>query len=193
MSPRPRNQQSQAAILAAVLQLVEDDGYERLTIEGIAARAGVGKTTIYRWWPSKDAVLLDAYLDLQERSGGTELPDTGDLRADLRLLLTRAIAGMTDPRFDAPYRALTAAMQHDPALAGEVSDRLLRPLLALTRSRLARSQARGEIRADVDLDLAVELLYGPVLHRWLLRTRPFAEDDGSRLADLVHRAVAPTS
>lgn len=191
MSPRPRSDRATAAVLAAALDVVARTGYERLTIEGIAAEARVAKTTIYRWWPSKEAVLLDAFMDHQERSGGTRLPNTGDLAADLRTLLTSTIEGLIDPRFDAPYRALTAAMQHDTALAADILERLLNPLLALTRERLVEARRLRQVDPSVDLDLAVELLYGPVFHRWLLGTRPLAPQDGTRLADLVLRAIAP--
>lgn len=190
MSPKPRSAKARAATLTAALELVGERGYDTLTIEGIAARAGVAKTTIYRWWPSRDAVLLDAYLDLQQRAGPTTLPDTGDLAADLRALLTAVVENLLDPRFDAPYRAVTAAMQQDARLAADVHERLLGPLTSRTRERLDRARAGGQIRPDVDLDLAVELLHGPLFHRWLLRTRPLTAADGPALADLVLRAIA---
>lgn len=167
-------------------------GYSGLTIEGIATEAGVAKTTIYRWWRSKEALLLDAFMDHQERSGGTGLPDTGELGADLRALLSDTIDGLVDPRFDAPYRALAAAMQHDAALAADVRERLLGPLLVLTRERLEAAREAGQVDPDVDLALAVELLYGPVFHRWFLGTRPLSKRDGERLADLVLRAIKPS-
>ncbi len=118
------------AILTTALDLVGERGYAKLTIEGIAARAGVGKQTIYRWWPSKGAVLLDALLALSEDSDGAmqALPDTGDLEADLQLVLRATVAELTDPRYDAPMRALAVEIAHDDALAGLWAERVDEPL-----------------------------------------------------------------
>ena len=106
--PRTRSDTSRRAILAAAFELVGEVGYAKLRIEGIAARAGVGKQTIYRWWPSKGAVLFDAFLALAEDAEGVPaLPDTGDLAADLKLVLRATVAELNDPRYDMPMRALT--------------------------------------------------------------------------------------
>lgn len=163
-----RSEASRRAILAAAFELVGEIGYARMTIEGIAARAGVGKQTIYRWWPSKGAVLFDAFLALSEDADGDPaLPDTGDLDADLKLVLRATVAELVDPRFDRPMRALTAAMLDDPALATEYEQRLAAPMSTIKRARLARARDAGQLPADVDLDLAVDLLWSPLQSRWL--------------------------
>src|SRR4051812_2052510 len=104
--PARRSDRSRRAILDAALALVGEVGYNRLTIEAIAARAGVGKQTIYRWWPSKAAVLLDASLalagDVPEGEGRPGLPDTGDLAADLKRVLRATVDEFNDPAHDAP-------------------------------------------------------------------------------------------
>ena len=94
-----RSQPARRAILAAALDQVAEVGYAQLSIEGIAAAAGVGKQTIYRWWPSKGAVLLDSLLALSEGQDGEvmALPDTGDLEADLKLVLRATVDELTDP------------------------------------------------------------------------------------------------
>ena len=99
---------SRQAILTPRSTWSREVGYAKLSIEGIAARAGVGKQTIYRWWPSKGAVLLDALLALSEDQDGElpALPDTGDLEADLKLVLRATVEELNDPRYDAPMRAL---------------------------------------------------------------------------------------
>lgn len=150
---------------AAVLQLVVDNGYGQLTMEGIAYQARVSKQTLYRSWPSKSAVLFDALLG---RSGGAEveIPETGDLAADLEVLILATVEEMTNPPMDKLLRAIAAEIQSDDRLASEMSTRLLGPQLNAVTARLAR----GGI---ADPQEAVELLYGAVLHRWLLRTRPF--------------------
>ncbi|MBB4661851.1 TetR/AcrR family transcriptional regulator C-terminal ligand-binding domain-containing protein [Conexibacter arvalis] len=165
-----RSDASRRAILLAAFELVGEVGYAKLTIEGIAARAGVGKQTIYRWWPSKGAVLFDAFLALSEDpQGDPALPDTGDLEADLKLVLRATVAELSDPRYDAPMRALTAAMLNDPALAAEYEQRLDAPMRALKRARLRSAQEAGQLPSEADLDLAVDLLWSPLMRRWLER------------------------
>jgi AcrR family transcriptional regulator len=187
--PARRNERSRRAILTAAVDLVGEVGYRNLTIEAIAARAGVGKQTIYRWWRSKGAVVFDGFLHLQQDGGDLTLPDSGDLGADLTALLRATVADLVDPGQDATYRALNAEIQHDPELASELVDHLLAPLLEATRQRLHSAQRAGQIAADVDLDLAVELLYGPVYHRWLLRTAPLTGEYAAALVTLVLRAL----
>src|SRR5215208_1592200 len=114
--PTRRNARAHAAILGATRTLIQTIGYDRMSMEGIAARAGVGKQTIYRWWPSKGAVLFDAFLALSEDAEGVPaLPDTGVLEADLKLVLRATVEELNDPRFDVPMRAMTAAIANDPA------------------------------------------------------------------------------
>ena len=162
-----RRESSRRAILAAAFELVGEVGYARLTIEGIAARAGVGKQTIYRWWPSKGTVLFDAFLALSEnQDGDPALPDSGDLEADLKLVLRATVEELSDPRFDLPMRALTAAMLEDPALTAEWERRLNEPMQTIKRVRLASAQEAGQLPADADLDLAIELLWSPLWSRW---------------------------
>lgn len=190
--PRRRNVRSRDAILDAARELVTDVGYRRLTVEAIASRAGVGKQTIYRWWPSKGAVVFDAILDGNaDEDGGHALPDTGDLHADLRSVLRAVVAELRDPATDALQRAVTAEIQTDEPLARELVDRLLRPQLDATADRLRAARAAGQLDAVVDAELAAELLFGPVFHRWLLRTGPLDESYADRLVDAVLSGVAP--
>jgi AcrR family transcriptional regulator len=170
-SPR-RNEASRRAILTAAFALVQEVGYAKLSIEGIAARAGVGKQTIYRWWPSKGAVLFDAFLMLSEQPDGGEsgLPDTGDLEADLKTVLRATIEELNDPRYDEPMRALNTEITHDPALAALYAERLDGPMRELKKQRLRSAQRAGQLTEDLDLDVAVDMLWGPLLNRWLQRS-----------------------
>ena len=130
----------------AALDLVEEVGFSRTSVEGIAARAGVGKQTIYRWWPSKGAVLLDALLALSEGEEGVEpLPDTGDLAADLKLVLRATVEELSNPRYDAPMRALATEGLHDPALHAQWSERIDAPLTRIREERLRSAQQQGEL------------------------------------------------
>ncbi|WP_406057857.1 TetR/AcrR family transcriptional regulator [Streptomyces sp. NBC_01077] len=193
-----RSERSRRAIFDAALALVSEAGYAKTTIEGIAARAGVGKQTIYRWWPSKAAVLLDAFLDLQARAAeglgeGAEnlIPDTGDLAADLRYVLRATVDELNDPTFDAPTRALAAEGIVDPELGARFTEALLEPQLQYYARRIEAAQAAGHVDPGVDPRIALELLVGPLHHRWLHRTLPLTHAYADSLVDLALRGLAP--
>lgn len=191
-TPR-RNEASRRAILGAAFELVQEVGYAKLSIEGIAARAGVGKQTIYRWWPSKGAVLFDAFLMLSEQpdGGGIALPDTGDLEADLKAVLRATVEELNDPRYDEPMRALNTEITHDPALAALYSERLDGPLRELKRQRLRSAQRAGQLAADLDLDVAVDMLWGPLLNRWLQRGGALTSDYADRIVETALHGLRP--
>ncbi|MCX5225881.1 TetR/AcrR family transcriptional regulator [Streptomyces sp. NPDC006553] len=193
-----RSERSRRAIFDAALALVSETGYAKTTIEGIAARAGVGKQTIYRWWPSKAAVLLDAFLDLAARAnealGGdadSEIPDTGDLAADLKYVLRATVDEMNNPTFDAPTRALAAEGIVDPELGARFTEALLEPQLQYYARRIAAAQAAGDVDPGIDPRIALELLVGPLHHRWLHRTLPLTHAYADSLVDLALRGLAP--
>lgn len=180
--PARRSEKSRRAVLDATFELLQEMPYQRLSIEGIAARAGVGKQTIYRWWPSKAAVLFDAFLRLSEGADGLPaLPDTGDLRADLVLVLRATVAELNDPRLSEPMRALATEIAHDAELAEAYHQRLDRPLREAKKRRLRSAQEAGEIAGELDLEIAVDLIWGPVLNRWLLRGGPLDDAYVDRL------------
>ncbi|MCY0954051.1 TetR/AcrR family transcriptional regulator [Streptomyces sp. H27-S2] len=189
-----RSDRSRRAILDAALALVGEVGYNRLTIEAIAARAGVGKQTIYRWWPSKAAVLLDASLalagDAETEGGWTGFPDTGDLAADLKYVLRATVDEFGDARYEAPARALAAAGATDPGLGARFTEQLLEPQLALYEERLRTAREAGRIAPDTDLRLTVEMLLGPLTYRWLLRTGPLTHAYTDALVDRVLGGVS---
>jgi AcrR family transcriptional regulator len=184
--PARRNERSRAAILAAALALLQESGYADLTVEKIAARAGVGKQTIYRWWPGRGAVVLDALIEQIGPAGPPALPDTGDLAADLRLVVRAIVAELADSRLSATTRALTIETLTSETFAAAMRDRLLRPQLDTIKDRL-----RGRVRDDVDLDQAVELLIGPMYHRWMMRTGPLTEEYADGIVDLAMAALRP--
>ncbi|MFY2564467.1 TetR/AcrR family transcriptional regulator [Corallococcus terminator] len=186
-----RSGRSHQAILKAVVELVGEQGYARLTIEAIAARAGVGKQTIYRWWPTKGALVLDAFAALAGEAAA--LPDTGNLAVDLKTVLRATVVELCEPRFEVPSRALTAESQLDPVLARQFVDTLLRPSLEVTKERLRAAQRAGQVAQGVDLDVAVELLFGPLFHRWLLRTAPLTREYADTVVDYAVAALRPPS
>ncbi|MEN8655356.1 TetR/AcrR family transcriptional regulator [Streptomyces sp. 21So2-11] len=192
-----RSERSRRAIYDAALSLVGEVGYGRATIEGIAARAGVGKQTIYRWWPSKAAVLLEAFIDLGDRAaaaageGEYEIPDTGDLAADLKAVLRATVDELLDPKYEAPSRALTAAGIVDPQLGAEFVVKLLEPQLQLYVKRLRAAQEAGDVRDGIDPRIALELLVAPLAHRWLLRTLPLSHAYADAIVDYTLGGLAP--
>jgi AcrR family transcriptional regulator len=168
-NPERRSERARHAILSAAVELCLEQGFAKVTMEGIAKQAGVGKQTIYRWWPSKAAVLQEA---LNERVGArTDFSDTGDVRKDLRTQMNGVVRLFTSEAF-APYVGLIAAAQSDPELAKSLVASLVEPRVRACRKRLEKAQEQGEIRQGVDLEAAVEMLYGPLYYRLLLHTRP---------------------
>jgi AcrR family transcriptional regulator len=187
-----RSETSRRAILTAAFELVGEVGYAKLSIEGIAARAGVGKQTIYRWWPSKGAVLFDAFLMLSEgEDDSAALPDTGDLEADLKAVLRATVAELNDPRYDEPMRALNTEILHDPALAAAYAERLDGPMKELKRQRLRSAQRAGQLSGDLDLDVAIEMLWGPLLNRWLQRSGPLTPEYADTVVETALHGLRP--
>lgn len=163
-----RSERSRRAIYEAALDLVVEAGYPKTTIEGIAAHAGVGKQTIYRWWSSKAEVLMEAFLDLSEqaaREAGPEkvyaIPDTGDLAADLKAVLRLTVDQLKDPRFEAPSRALAAEGVVDEKVGRAFVAKLLEPSLQLYVDRVRAAQEAGQVRPEIDPRIALELWVSP--------------------------------
>ncbi|TWV53623.1 TetR/AcrR family transcriptional regulator [Streptomyces misionensis] len=188
-----RRERSRQAILAATRALVAEEAYEKVTVEAIAARAGVGKQTIYRRWPSKSAVVFAAVLALSEGADGQSvaLPDTGDLEADLKLVMRATAEEFADPAFDRLIRALTTEIANDAALAAEYRERLAQPLQEAKKARLRSAQEAGQLDPGADLDLVLEVLYAPLFQRWLHRGAPLTAAYADSLVDATLRAFAP--
>lgn len=166
----------------AALELVEALGYARLTIEAVAARAGVGKQTIYRWWPSKGPLLFDAFVEFGPIE--QDASNSGDLAFDLKRELRVAVEELAERRFDQVCRVLVHEARTDLVTL------LLMPRRMALEERLRSAQRSGEVRADADVSAAVELLLGPVYQRWLLRTAPLTGDFADAVVDLVLRALS---
>ncbi|WP_084965644.1 TetR/AcrR family transcriptional regulator [Thermoactinospora rubra] len=169
------------AIFQATLRLLGEHGYDGLTIEGVAREAGVNKTTIYRWWPSKPALLRDALLN--SRVLGFEAPDTGSLRGDLVTLVEHVIELMTDPGVQTVVGAMAAGARQ-PELA-PLSQAFFADRFAREQPIFHRARERGELPGDADPMLLLDLLAGAVWCRVLLRGQPLEEDFATRAVDLV--------
>ncbi|CAN5676071.1 TetR/AcrR family transcriptional regulator [soil metagenome] len=163
--PGRRNEHSRRAILEASFSLIGEVGYESVSIEAIARRACVGKQTIYRWWPSKGAVILEAAT--QSLDPVVAFPDTGDIVADLRTQLTEVLEVVTTTGFGPAYQGLMAACQSDSDLMQAVFDQIIEPSITQFSARVALAQDRGEIRADADVATLRDVLYGFIEYRLL--------------------------
>jgi AcrR family transcriptional regulator len=174
-NPDRRSERSRTAILESALELCRERGFPKTTMEGIASRAGVGKQTIYRWWPSKAAVILEA---LNEQIGDvTDFPSSGDIVADLTKQMTGVARLLPSDEFSPYTQGLIPAAQTDPELAETLLKVMVEPRARACRERLKLAQEQGQLRADVDLDDVVELIYAPLYYRLLLHTRPIRPKD----------------
>ena len=180
---RPRSAEADRAILTATLELLAERGLAAMSIEEVAARAGVGKTTIYRRWTSKGLLALDAFV-ISFRAE-QPLPDTGTLRGDLLSALHAWVRTVTQTAMGPMLTGLIAEAQHDPDLRGAWRDRVLEPLRAQHRIMLRRAIDRGEIPASTDLDVALDLVYGPAYHRLLQGHRPLSDTFTRRVVEVV--------
>jgi AcrR family transcriptional regulator len=188
-----RKERSRQAILAATRALVVEEAYEKVTVEAIATRAGVGKQTIYRRWPSKSAVVFAALLALSEDADGQSitLPDTGDLETDLKVVMRATAEEFADPTFDRLIRALNTEIANDAALAAEYREKLAQPLEEAKKVRLRSAQKVGQLDPDADLALVLEVLYAPLFQRWLHRSGPLTATYADSLVDVTLRAFRP--
>ena len=179
-----RSESSHRAIVAATQELLVEVGYRELTIEGVAARAGVGKQTIYRWWPSRAALALEAYL-VGSDAVLQPSPDSGEVRQEVRELLGWLVALLAEPIGGRVLAGLIADLQHDPELA----ERFHRDVVPARRramlEALERGRERGELRPEADLELAVDELHGAVFYRLLLSGEQLDAAFTAQLADQV--------
>jgi AcrR family transcriptional regulator len=199
-----RSEKSRRAIYDAALALVVEVGYPKTTIEGIAARAGVGKQTIYRWWSSKAEVLLEAFVDLSAQAAEAagrpeaigeaaeyEMPDTGDLEADLKQVLRATVDELIDPKFEIPSRALAAEGVVNKQVGVEFVTKLLEPQLQLYVKRLRSAQEQGAVRPGIDPRIALELFVSPLAQRWLQYTGPITYEYTDALVEYALYGLAP--
>jgi AcrR family transcriptional regulator len=161
-----RSEQARLAVLEAADDLLAERGFDGLTIEGIAARAGVAKQTIYRWWDSKSDILFDALITDAEEYFTP--PDHGDLASDLRDHLGQLAAFLAGTDSGAVFRVLAGQAQHTPAVAARFEAEVVARQRERDRAPFLRAIERGELTAGTDLDLAVDQLVGPVYYRVLI-------------------------
>jgi AcrR family transcriptional regulator len=185
---RPRSPEADRAILEAAVALLAQRGLAAMSIEEVAARAGVGKPTIYRRWPSKGLLALDAFVaSFREEQ---PLPDTGTLGGDLRAALRAWVRAVTNTPMGPMLAGLIADAQHDPELRGAWRDRVLEPLRSQHRIMLDRAMARGEIPSSVDREVVLDMFFGAAEHRLLLGHLPMTEAFIDEVVDVILRGIA---
>ncbi len=157
---RPRSAEAHRAILDAALDMFVEQGGQAMSVEGVAARARVGKATVYRRWRSKEELIADAVAELVFEA---ELPDRGNVRADLVALLGAMQAALSSTRAGEVFPRMAAEIAAGSSLGRTYLARVVAPRVAILRQVLERGIARGELRADLDPDVAVGLLVGPLI------------------------------
>jgi AcrR family transcriptional regulator len=184
---RPRCPVTHQNILKAACELVDEVGYANLTIEGIAARACVGKTTIYRRWPNKASIVMDAILE--EVSPKIPFPDTGDTREDIRRQMRALLKELSGP-MGRKIALLLANSQLDKEMAEAFRTRWIELRRAEAREVIRRGVERGELRRDIDAEALVDALYGPVYFRLLGGHAPLTSKYADALVELVMSGAA---
>jgi AcrR family transcriptional regulator len=184
---RPRSQQSRAAVLRATSELMREVGLRAMTTEDIAARSGASKATIYKWWPNKYAVAVEAFLS--EMAVESADPDTGSAREDFRLALRGLIHFYTGETGRA-YAQLVGEAQFDPKIGAELRDHLVGSRRELVRAIWDRGVARGELRADVDPEVAIDLIFGPAMYRLVAGHAPLDDTAAEAVVDAAIRGLA---
>jgi AcrR family transcriptional regulator len=189
----PRAERSNKAILDATRELLADNGdVGSLTVEAVAARSGVAKTTIYRRWRDKWELALDAVM-IDMLPGFADPIDVGDTRKELVTFVQAAIKNLSSPPSGPAMQGLISQIATDPELGRVYRQRVVEPRRAQLRPVIERGIARGDLRPDTDVDLVHELLLGPVFYRLLLSDGPLNRKLSTRLADAILEGFSPAT
>lgn len=183
---RPRSDASRAALINATFELLREVGYERMSIDAIASKAGVGKTTIYRWYSTKDELVIEALTSVSQQADGF-IPDTGSLATDLEAIIQHRID--TDPLcFNRASCALTVtALAGSSELAQTYWDLYITKKRSCHAILFERAKERGELAKDADMNTFMDLLHGYVLFGLLMK--PDGRITAEAVGDLVRRLL----
>jgi AcrR family transcriptional regulator len=191
---RPRSERARQAILSSTLEFLEkrENGFADLTIEHVAAEANVGKATVYRWWPTKAALVADAFAVSVTQK--LHFPDTGSVLVDMSRQMQQLVKILRSRRGHI-VSAILGAGQSDSTLISAFRERFMKPRRKEAYATLQRGIVRGELPANLDLDLALDALYGPIYMRFLLRHDRLTPGFVDEICELVlkgklHREIA---
>ncbi len=184
-----RTARSEKAILDATREILAEGGVHALTVEGVAQRSGVAKTTIYRRWRGKDELALAVLIDMVENVVAT--PDLRDTRKELVHFVDAAVRILGSTLMGRVMQGLVSDFAADPALARAFQERVVAMRVAEVRRLVERGIERGDLRPDTDVELVHELLFGPVYYRLLLSGAPLKRGLAERIVDAVLPGLAP--
>ncbi|MCO5972789.1 TetR/AcrR family transcriptional regulator [Actinoallomurus soli] len=173
-----------SAITTALFDELAETGYARTSVDAVARRAGVGKAAVYRRWPSKQAMLLDL-LETAVRRNVPEVPDSGSLAGDVRGFLDVIVAQVADPRIKRIALDMAAETTRSPDLGAALRETVAGPRRAAAATVLSRGVERGELPADIDRELGLDLLISPLLGRLLLIGGPVDDAYLTRLTTVI--------
>ena len=184
---RPRSEDARKAILRSTLKLLQQNGFPELSIEAIAADADVGKATVYRWWPNKAALVADAFSSSADEE--LRFPNTGSVRADLSIQMKHLVRILRGRR-GRIVAALVGGGQSDPELIEAFRDRFMMPRRQEAYETLRRGIERGELPKSLNMDLALDTLYGSIYMRFLIRQTGLTEEFVDEVVSAVMDGVS---
>ena len=185
---RPRSAAAAEAILEATVDLLAEEGYLALTVEAVAARAGVAKTTVYRRWPGKDELVMDALCGVKDLE---HVPPGESVRDDLHYMLQWMRSVWVVGRFGGLMRRLAADGIERPDLYREFRARFVAPRRAIMRAIIERGKDEGSIRQDVDVEWMIAMLVSPIISAVMTHQDPVTKRQVNFIVDTVLRGVAP--
>ena len=185
---RPRNEAaiSHGHIMDAVYELLQETSARDLSMEGIAKRAKVGKPTLYKWWPSKAALVMAMFHERLARQ--VQPPESSTAEDSIRFKMQRIVVEFNG-LFGKVMADLVAEGQSDPAILRELYEGHMQPRRAATIADIKRGIARGELSNDIDPELLVDAIFAPVYYRLLLRSAPITEQFGNELVTQALRGI----
>ncbi|WP_431232496.1 TetR/AcrR family transcriptional regulator [Mycolicibacterium psychrotolerans] len=184
---RPRSEQSRSAVVRATSELLHEFGLRAMTTEQIAARSGASKATIYKWWPNKYGVAVDAFFS--ELQADSPDPDTGSARTDFTVWL-RGLCRFYSGPSGRVFAQLFGEAQFDPEVATALRDGLIRSRRAALESIWERGVARGELRGDIDPGVAIDLIIGPALYRLMAGQADLDDAAADAIVDAALRGLS---
>jgi AcrR family transcriptional regulator len=189
---RPRSVAADRSILSAALDRFIADGYQGMSIEQVAAQAGVGKATIYRRWPSKEALITDAVSSFSEE---LTAPDTGSVKGDMLALARQIVKLASSSPSGRCFARMAGEMGTNPELAKVYKHKVIAHRRTIVGKVITRGIERGELRQDLDVDLVIDMLVGPLLYRALIKRAASAETGklASRLIDTLLVGISAPS
>jgi len=185
---RPRSAKVHRAILETALRQVAAVGFRAVSVESIAAEAGVGKPTIYRRWPNKAAVVMDAFL--MKLEPGTVFPTKERAIDSLRLQMLSQVKAFRGD-FGSLIKALLGEAQFDPEMADAFRERWIMPRRRKLRTVIEEAMRQGDLRKDIDPELAMDMLYAPIYYRLQIRSGPLSESFVNGLLEQARKGLGP--